>query len=272
MCPLEETGDVKFGSDMNSSRPRSFQAGFTLLEIILVLAIFGSIAAVILPNVGLTIGSRMSMALRELSGTLRATYDNAVLSGRINRLVINLKTSEYWVEAAPPGFNGRASAQSIDRSAAEQRLDDSRARLLEDLERAASEVRKAGGGNSERSYAVRSILVAQRATLKEAKWTEIEDAILTRRRLPTGLLFWSVATEGMQRAVSYAELRDGETAFIYFFPWGEAIRAQIQLASQLPEGGGLDDKSPKNTLALDALSGQSTVLEGLQEADFIRER
>ncbi|MBM3381378.1 MAG: type II secretion system protein [Betaproteobacteria bacterium] len=263
---------MKFRSGMNKSRRCSRQAGFTLLEIILVLGIFGSVAAVILPNIGLTIGSRMSMALRELSGTLRATYDNAVLSGRINRLVLNLKTSEYWVEAAPPGFNGRPSAQSIDRSASEQRLEDSRARLLEELERAASEVRKAGGGNSERSYSVRSILVAQRGSLKEAKWTEIEDAILTRRRLPTGLLFWSVATEGMQRAASFTELRDGETAFIYFFPWGEAIRAQIQLASQLPEGGGLDERSPKNTLALDSLSGRSSILEGLQEAEFIRER
>jgi prepilin-type N-terminal cleavage/methylation domain-containing protein len=263
---------VKFGSRLNKPRQRFSQAGFTLLEIILVLAIFGSIAAVILPNVGLTIGSKMSMALRELSGTLRATYDNSVLTGRINRLVINLKTSEYWVEAAPPGFNGRASAQSTDRSATEQRLEDSRVRLLEELERAASEVRKAGGGSSERSYTVRSVLVAQRGVLKEAKWTEVEDAILTRRRLPTGLLFWSVAIEGMQRAVSYSELRDGETAFIYFFPWGEAIRAQIQLASQLPEGGGLDEKSPKNTLALDSLSGQSTVLEGLQDAEFLRDR
>ena len=262
---------MKSGSELNKSRQSSSLAGFTLLEIILVLAIFGAVAAVILPNIGLTIGSRMSMGLRELSGTLRATYDNAVLSGRINRVVINLKTSEYWVEAAPPGFNGRASAQSTDRSATEQRLEDSRVRLLEELERAATEVRKAGGGNSERSYSVRSVLVAQRATLKEAKWTEVEDAILTRRRLPTGLLFWSVATEGMQRAVSYTELLDGETAFIYFFPWGEAIRAQIQLASQLPEGGGLDEKSPRNTLALDSLSGQSTILEGLQDAEFLRD-
>jgi len=248
------------------------QAGFTLLELILVLGIFGSVAAVILPNVGLTIGSRMSMALRELSGTLRATYDNSVLTGRINRVVLNLKSGEYWIEAAPPGFSGRPSTQSIDKSASEQRMDDLRARLAEDLDRAASETRKAGGGNSERTYAVRSILVANRTSLKELKWAEVEDAILTRRRLPSGLLFWSVATEGMTRPVTHSELREGDTAFIYFFPWGEAIRAQIQLASQAPEGGGLDDKAPKNTLSLDALSGQSSILDGLQEADFVRER
>lgn len=262
---------MKWRSEQNMSRPKHPQAGFTLLEIILVLAIFGSVASVILPNIGLTVGSRMSMALRELSGTMRATYDNAVLSGRINRLVVNLKSGEYWVEMAPVGFSGRPSAQSSDKSATEQRLEDSRARLIEDLDKATADTRRAGGGNSDRAYGVRSILVAQRGVLKEAKWAEIEDAILTRRRLPTGLLFWSVAVEGMTRALGYNDLRDGDTAFVYFFPWGEANRAQIQLASQAPEGGGLDEKSPKNTLALDALSGQSSILEGLQDAEFLRE-
>lgn len=263
---------MKAPSIKRQSRQRSPQAGFTLLEIILVLAIFGSIASVILPNIGLTIGSRMSMALREFAGTVRATYDNSILTGRVNRLVINLRTSEYWVEEAPFGFSGRPSAQSSEGSATTQRLEDSRARLVEELDRAASETRRSGGGANERVYTVRSFLVAQRAALKESKWGEVEDAILTRRRLPSGLLFWSVVTEGMSRPLSYSLLADGEVAFVYFFPWGEALRTQIQIASQNPETGGYDENGPKNTLALDSLSGQSSILEGLQEAEFIRER
>lgn len=87
---------------------------------------------------------------------------------------------------------------------------------------------------------------------------------------PAGLLFWSVATDGMDKPMLYSERREGENAFVYFYPWGEAIRAQIQLASQAPEGGGLDEKSPRNTIVLDALTGQSSILEGLQEADFLQ--
>ncbi|MEY4064679.1 MAG: hypothetical protein RIR26_887 [Pseudomonadota bacterium] len=245
-------------------------AGFTLLETILVLALFGAIAALILPNIGLTIDSRMAMALRELTGSLRSTYDQAVLTGRVHRLVLNLRSGEYWVEAAPTGFTGRPSIQTVEKSSAEQRAEDSRARLLEDLEKAATEVRKAAGGNEDRSYAVRSILVVQRGVLRQTKWGEVEDAILTRRTLPAGLLFWSVATDGMDKPMHYSERREAENAFVYFYPWGEAIRAQIQLASQAPEGGGLDEKSPRNTVVLDALTGQSSILEGLQEADFLQ--
>ncbi|MFZ9519332.1 MAG: pilus assembly FimT family protein [Silvanigrellaceae bacterium] len=256
-----------------SREPRQVQqAGFTLLEIILVMAIMGSIASVILPNIGLTVGSRMSMSMREIAGTLRSTYDNSVLSGRMNRVVFSLRSGEYWVEAAPPNFSGRPSVQNADKSASERRQDDYKIRLVEDLDKLFADVRKAGGGNSERSYSVRSILAVQRNVLKEKKWEEVEDAILTRRRLPTGLVFWSIATEGMPRALSQADLREGELAYVYFFPWGEAIRAQIQIATQAEEGGGIDDKAPKNTLSLDALTGQCSILDGLQEADFIRDR
>lgn len=251
---------------------RKNQSGFTLLEIILVMAIMGSIASVILPNIGLTVSSRMSMSIREIAGTLRSTYDNSVLSGRMNRVGISLKSGEYWIEAAPANFSGRPSAQRADKSAGEQRQEDYKLRLVEELDKLFNDRRKAGGGSGERAYSVRSILAVQRHVLKEKKWEEVEDAILTRRRLPQGLVFWSIATEGMQRAMTQSDLREGDVAYVYFFPWGEATRAQIQIATQAQEGGGIDDKSPKNTLSLDALTGQCSILDGLQDADFIREK
>lgn len=253
-------------------RRTSHSSGFTLLEIILVLAIMGAIAAVILPSIGLTIGSRMSMSLRELAGTMRGAYDNSILSGRMNRLVLSLRTGEYWVEAAPFNFSGRPSIVDGEKPVGDKRKDDYNIRLVEDLDKLFLDPRKAGAGQSERSYSVRSILAVQRHVLKDKKWEEVEDSVLTRRRLPTGLVFWSVATEGMSRAISQSDLRDGETAYIYFYPWGEAIRAQIQISTQPQEGGGTDEKAPKSTLVLDSLSGQSSILDGLQDADFIKER
>ncbi len=248
------------------------QSGFTLLELILVMGIMGAIASVILPNVGLTVGSRMSMSLREIAGTMRSAYDNSILTGRINRVVFSLRSGEYWVEAAPPNFSGRPSVLNPDRSAAEQRQEDFKVRLLEDLDKLFADQRRAGGGNSERSYSVRSILAVQRNVLREKKWDEVEDALLTRRRLPFGLVFWSIAAEGMARPVTQTDIRDGELAHVYFFPWGEGMRAQIQIGTQTREGGPLDDAGPKNTLSLDALTGQSSIFDGLQEADFIKER
>lgn len=247
------------------------QAGFTLLEIIIVMGIMGSIASVILPNIGLTTGSRVSMSLREIAGTLRSTYDNSILSGRINRVVFSLRTGEYWTEVAPLNFSGRPSTQMSDLSPSEQRAKDYKLRLLEELDKLFIEPRRAGGGSSERSYSVRSMLAIQRNVLREKKWDEVEDAVLTRRRLPFGLMFWNVAAEGMSKPVSRKEMQDGDLAHIYFFPWGEGTRAQIQIATQLSEAGDIDENGPKNTLSLDSLTGQSAILDGLQEAEFLKE-
>ena len=83
---------------------RRNQTGFSLLEVLLVMAIIASAAAFIIPQLTISDRSAVMAAFREFTGTIRGTYDNALLTGQLHRIVISPKTGEYWTEIAPAGF------------------------------------------------------------------------------------------------------------------------------------------------------------------------
>jgi prepilin-type N-terminal cleavage/methylation domain-containing protein len=244
--------------------------GFTLLEVLVVLGIIAGISAIILPNLGLNPGSQMSLALRDLTNSVRATYDNAVLTGRVHRLVLNFEKSEYWAEAAPLGYEGRPpQAHAEGFSASQTFKEDARKRLLEELDKSTQDPRKPQD-KEDKAYSQRSFLIAQRSVLNPVSWSEINDAVLYKRTLPGSVVFAAAATEGMTEKVTYEKAEEKEFAFVYFFPQGEVQQAVIQLALQLGKKE-IQPDGPKFTLILDPLTGHSQILEGLQDPEFLKE-
>lgn len=236
--------------------------GFSLLELLLVLGMIGAIASVILPNLAVTNGSQMSSALREITSTLRSTYDSAVLTGRVHRFVVQPRTGTYWSEEAPLSLLGRPPVAIDEKS--EQKTEE-RARLLEDLNHAAAEPRKASDGK--REYGNRSLLVAQRKIFMPLKWTVVDDAMLAKRKLSGAVVFVSVRTPEMSEKLEYVKATEKQTAYIYFFPSGEAQQASLQLAL-LKDPQTIDDGGPKQTVVLESLTGQSQIVEGFYDVDF----
>lgn len=239
-----------------------FQRGFTLLELLIVLGIIGAVASAILPNLAMSSGSQMSLTLRELTLTMRNTYDSAVLTGRVHRLVIEIKKGVYWAEQAPLGYQGRPPLVQNDEESARA---EERARLLEELNQAAADPRKASDG--EREYTNRSILVLKRNILSPIRWAEVDDAVLFRRSVPGNVGFVSIFTPAMEEKMEYTTATDKDVAFLYFFPSGEAIPAAIQLAILNGEASFAED-GPRFTVKLDALTGHSEILDGLIDVDF----
>lgn len=255
-----------------SSKQLAFAAGFSLIELLIVLGIFGSLAAIILPNLGLNAGSQVSLSLREFTTTVRATYDAAVTSGRVHRLVLQPKTGEYWAEVAPMGFEGRPPVTVEDSQASDTFKADARARLLEEIDRIAGEPRKANSESSltERSYTPRSVLVQQRRWLKPIKWGEVDDTVLYKRSLAGAVVFAAVNSEVMKNRLDFVAAQPKETAFIYFFPNGTCVQASVQLATLQAENV-INDAGPKFTVVVDALTGHSEILEGFQDAEFVKD-
>ena len=76
--------------------------GFTLIEILVVLAIIGLISATVLPSLTSYFQVSLQSAAREIASTVKETYNSTIVSGKVHRIVYDLKENQYWVESGPP--------------------------------------------------------------------------------------------------------------------------------------------------------------------------
>ena len=79
-------------------KPARREAGFTILEMVVVLAVIGLIAAVVVPRVGVMDGVQLKSSARNLTGTIRLTYATAVMKKKPYRICFNLEEQSYIVE------------------------------------------------------------------------------------------------------------------------------------------------------------------------------
>lgn len=77
--------------------------GFSLLELLVVVAILGLIFAVAVPSMSRFFGVSIQSSTREIATTIRNAFNGAVVTGRVYRLVYDLDKSTYWVEMGPAG-------------------------------------------------------------------------------------------------------------------------------------------------------------------------
>jgi len=78
----------------------SAEAGTTLIEIIVVLALAALMMAVAIPSLSIVFGVDKRQASRELAATMRWTYEEATIRNQSMRIAYDLDHGTYWVEAA----------------------------------------------------------------------------------------------------------------------------------------------------------------------------
>lgn len=258
---------------------KSKQQGFTLIEIILVIAIIGAVAGVVIPNLTLSVDSQISSGLRNLTGQIRAAYDDAIFSGRIHRMIFDIKTGEYWVEQAPLGFEGRPPLMDSDSESESLLKKDKRNDLIKSLDEKYKNLSDrqmpTNTTSNMKYYSIRSIPVVQRKILRPIEWREINDAVTYRQKLPGNVIFAQVLSAASSKKYEYVAIANNndktkkEYAYIYFLPNGTATATSIKLATK---GNSIDasiaEDGPKFTVNLNSLTGESNLLEGFQDANF----
>lgn len=255
------------------------QDGFSLFEIIIVLALIGTIAVVIIPNLKLSIDSQMSASLRNLTGQIRSAYDDAIFTGRIHRMIFDLKTGEYWVEQAPLGYEGRPPMLETVSEAEALQKQDKRKELVKYLDDRYKELAERpmplSDVSDSKNYSVRSIAVVQRKALKPIDWKEINDAVIYRQKLASSIVFAQIMSSLSPKKYEYVEIITNsdktkkEYAYIYFLPNGTATSTSIKLAMLSKDNStAISEDGPKYTLNLNSLTGECNLLEGFQDANF----
>ena len=83
-----------------AQRATDSKRGLTLIEVIIVIALLASLAAISVPAIRASTGANLRQAALEMASTLRYTYQEATLTNMTMRLAYDLDNNTWWVEAA----------------------------------------------------------------------------------------------------------------------------------------------------------------------------
>ena len=73
-------------------------AGFTLIEMMAVVAIFALLAGFVAPNLGLLSSRRLQQQAEQISAQLELARQRAIVTGVPHRLAIDLEAGSFWLE------------------------------------------------------------------------------------------------------------------------------------------------------------------------------
>jgi len=167
------------------------QRGFTLIELMVVIAVVAVISAAALPALRGVSGANAKQAAGELAGSLRYLFDTAALRHTTCRLALDVENHAFWPECAPRAVTlARQDEPSRVSRELEERFPDER-----DPDR--------------------------RRLMAQTRFGAFEDRLAPRRVLPGSTTFGPIRVEGRSQAIEEG------VAYVHFFPGGQAQRAFI---------------------------------------------
>lgn len=75
--------------------------GFTLIELLIVIALIAVMTALVIPSASSYFQVSINSATRDIAGKVKEAYNSTILTGRVYRVVYDLKENSYWVESGP---------------------------------------------------------------------------------------------------------------------------------------------------------------------------
>lgn len=211
----------------SGSANRKRRNGFTLLEIVVSIAVVSLILGVVISRMDTMLEWDMKKASNKLASTMRYLYNKAASEGLYIRLVLDIDENVYWVEATADPFVITAGEEEARPSAQES----------EASEEGVAEGSEVEGFEEEgESYGLKP---------REPIFTPVESHLLKPTKLPGSVFFKDVYVEHQRMGV------DSGKESIYFFPNGYVEHAVINLRN--------DDDDVNYSLETNPVSGRVNI-------------
>ncbi len=274
-------------------------AGFTLIEMIVVMSIISALLLVMLPVLSSVLGVDQRKAAQELSATLRYVYDESVVQNAPMRIAYDLDHNRWWVEVADGPvriFRDRGEKEAFDEFLADKAESDADVAEKSERERqniptmselfsqlGPSDDEGGGGGAGMMGAIFGGGGMAPGARGGEYKPNEFhplgdEEDDFAARELPGDVRFWGVWTpqsgdEVVKPMDEYelaamrdtpAEEQKWTVVYTHIFPGGYMEDTVVYLSN--PEG---DDIT---SIVVEPLTGRVRVIKGLEDLPDLRDR
>lgn len=243
-------------------------AGFSLIEVIVVVALVAFVYTVALPQFNTRTGAGTASKLSILAGDVRNAYDLSVLTGKTYRLVFMFNSGEYWLEEAskPEVYLGM---DKIDRDPTETEEKDEQiafdSKFQEYVELAGQSVTDPEKDGKE--IPPTSPVVAAKESLKAAQWTRVDSLEWGARSLGPHLMIRDMQAEHHGHKQDLSELGQEARGMIYFFPGGYVERSVMHIAPKKDEMVPDDNPDAAYTMVTNPFEGTGVVEPGYVEID-----
>jgi general secretion pathway protein H len=253
---------------MTGSRLRR-QAGMTLIEIMIVIAVLGMMVGMLVVGFGAGRQAQVGRATNQIANTVRYGFDKARVNGQYYRMVINLDEGTFALQNAEeamylPATDRDGKIIEIDKSKLEDQAQrDMRAEqsFNRSVQSAAyrDQPEAGGGGDGGSGGEELDVYKPQPRKVPRARpplFAAFEDEnslsdLAKPFTIPEGSKITYVRTADDLQPITKGE------ASIYFFPRGRTQKAHIQLESL--------DGTTQYTIKVEPLTGRVTVVDGAED-------
>ena len=196
----------------------SQEFGFSLIEVILVIAVVGSVFVMVLPNLGIIGSTEAAGKLATLSGDIRSAFDLSVLNRKPYRMVFEFASGNYYLEKADRE-DVTIMAEALERELTAEELKE-REEEFEELREEYIELagREVDDEDGEETIPPTSPLIKAYDRLKPATWTRVDDIEWRGRTLGPYYVVQDMQTEHHANLIRLAEYEEQAVAYLYFFP------------------------------------------------------
>lgn len=201
---------------------RRAQAGFTLIEVLLVLAIIALVAGTAVMGFRHMARTDLRAGALKLSGAIRYLYDRAAATGKMQRLVVDFEQQRYWAEESDDRF-----FLPRERETDETRAKDAEQQAKEEEEQKKRDEEAQSFGENPQYDITR--YQPQEFHAKRARFSAFKEVAVHPVEMKGAVKIQAVFTPRLAAPQSTGR------AYVYFFPLGSAEPARVYLSDPKQE-------------------------------------